>query len=451
MTAHDAPIEQALYLTFSVGDEEYGVPVLAVREILEYDTVTRVPRAPAFIRGVINLRGRVVPVVDLAVRFGLAPRPVTPRSCIVIVEVAWEGEPVVIGLVADTVSQVIELLPSEIEPPPTFGASVDVAFLKGLGRVGRRFVLLLDIDRVFTSAEVEEIGEATAAETATEAKASPEHSAKGSLVAGALLLLSLAAGPAVAEEPVVIKDNSFLIEEAYNQERGVVQHISTFSAFSGSGDWAYSFTQEWPLPDERHQLSFTLPVSQIHPSVAARTGIGDAAINYRYEALGIGGGPLAFAPRVSLLAPTGRSRDSLGTGGVGLQVNLPLSATLGEHFVSHWNAGFTHTFSAHDPRGESADTNALLLGQSVVWLAKPRFNVLVETLWLRTGSVAGPGQTSNEDALFVSPGVRFAFDLPGGLQIVPGIAVPLGVGPSRGERSVFFYLSLEHPFRSGGH
>jgi chemotaxis signal transduction protein len=448
MTAHDTPIEQALFLTFSVGDEEYGVPVLAVREILEYDTVTRVPRAPAFIRGVINLRGRVVPVVDLAVRFGLAPRPVTPRSCIVIVEVAWEGEPVVLGLVADTVSQVIELLPGEIEPPPTFGASVDVAFLKGLGRVGRGFVLLLDIDRVFSSTEVAEIG--TTAAAAPDAPGSPEPSALGSLVAGALLLLSLAAGPALAEDSA-IKDNSFLIEEAYNQERGVVQHISTFSAFSGSGDWAYSFTQEWPLPDERHQLSFTLPVSQIHPTVAARTGIGDAAVTYRYEAIGVGGGPVAFAPRVSLLAPTGRSRDSLGTGGVGFQVNLPLSATLGERFVTHWNAGMTHTFSARDTRGERADTDSLFLGQSVVWLARPRFNVLVETLWLRTGSVAGPGQTASEDALFVSPGVRFAIDLPGGLQVVPGVAVPLGVGPSRGERSVFFYLSLEHPFRSGGH
>ena len=100
--------------------------MLKVREILEYDTVTRVPRTPGFVRGVINLRGRVVPVVDLAVRFGLPPSPVTNRSCVVIVEVELDGEAVVMGLVADAVSQVVELLAGEIEPPPAFGTRADV-------------------------------------------------------------------------------------------------------------------------------------------------------------------------------------------------------------------------------------------------------------------------------------------------------------------------------------
>jgi hypothetical protein len=389
----------------------------------------------------------VVPVVDLAVRFGQAPRPVTKRSCIVIVEVAWEGEAVVLGLVADTVSQVIELLPGEVEPAPTFGASVDVAYLKGLGRSGRGFVLLLDLDRVFSAREVEALDTAAVAERA-EAGAG-RTSALGALALSAFLLGAFAARPAAAQEP--IKDNSFLIEEAYNQERGVVQHISTFSAFAGGGDWAYSFTQEWPVPDERHQISFTLPVSQLHTEARARTGIGDAALNYRFQAMGVGGGPLAVAPRLSLLAPTGRSRDGLGTGGLGLQVNLPVSLELGPRFVTHWNAGATHTFSARDLEGHRASTNTLLLGQSVVWLAHPRVNLLLEAVWLRTGTVAGSGRTLAEDAAYLSPGIRFAKDFSNGLQVVPGIAFPIGVGPSRGERSVLFYLSLEHSFRSGRH
>src|SRR5262249_23505753 len=109
MAAVREAADLAQFLTFSVADEEYGISVLTVREILEYDTVTRVPKTPAFIRGVINLRGRVVPVVDLAVRFGLPASPVTKRSCVVIVEVQVQGEPVVMGLIADAVNQVVEL------------------------------------------------------------------------------------------------------------------------------------------------------------------------------------------------------------------------------------------------------------------------------------------------------------------------------------------------------
>jgi len=141
------------YLSFAVGDEEYGLPVLAVREILEYEQVTRVPRTPGFIRGVINLRGRVVPVMDLAVRFGLPAAAVTRRSCVVIVETALAGEPVVVGLMVDAVHQVVELSAGDVEPPPTFGTRADSRFLQGLGRAGKRFVLLLDIDRVFAEGE----------------------------------------------------------------------------------------------------------------------------------------------------------------------------------------------------------------------------------------------------------------------------------------------------------
>jgi chemotaxis signal transduction protein len=442
-------IQQTPYLTFSVGDEEYGVSVLKVREILEYETVTRVPRAPSFVRGVINLRGRVVPVVDMAVRFGLAPSPVTNRSCIVIVEAELLGEAVVMGLVADSVSQVVEFLPGEIEAPPSFGTRADVAYLKGLGRAGRRFVLLLDLDRVLAEGEVEQVAALGAGEGPGASEDASPSSALRAALGAALLLLSLGSTAARAEEP--IQDNSFVIEEAYNQERGVVQHISTFSRLAGSGDWAYTFTQEWPLPDEKNQLSFTLPVQDLHSPAASTSGVGDVALNYRYQAMGVGGGPVAFSPRLSLLLPTGRSGQGLGAGGLGLQVNLPLSLAHGSRFVTHWNAGATRTFRARDGEGDRASTGAFFLGQSVVWLARPKANLLLETYWTRAESVKGPGVTEEGDAFFVSPGLRFAHDFKSGLQIVPGIAFPIGLGPSHGQRSVFLYLSLEHPFRSSRH
>jgi chemotaxis signal transduction protein len=441
----------AQYLTFSVAGEEYGISVLTVREILEYDTITRVPRTPAFIRGVINLRGRVVPVVDLASRFGLPPSEVTKRTCVVIVEVELEGERTVMGLIADAVSQVIELGPDDIEPSPSFGTRVDVAYLKGMGRLEKRFVLLLNIDRVLSAGDAEEMAAAVSSEEGAPSQAPAKAGARSSLGAAALAFAACLLGAASVRADDPIQDNSFLIEEAYNQEHGVVQHINTFSRLAGSGDWVYTFTQEWPVHDEKHQLSYTLPIQELHLPAAASTGIGDLALNYRYQALGNGGTAVAFSPRLSVLVPTGRAQESLGAGGVGIQVNLPVSWVMGSRFVTHWNAGATHTVSAKDAAGERADLNAYSLGQSVVWLAKPKVNLLLETSWVRADSVAGPGVTARSDALFVSPGIRWAHDFHSGLQIVPGVAFPIGVGPSRGRHAVFVYLSLEHPFEATRH
>jgi purine-binding chemotaxis protein CheW len=136
------------YLTFVVGEEEYGVSILSAREIIEYDTITVVPNAPPSIRGVINLRGSVVPVVDLAVKFGRQPGEVTRRSCIVVVEVRHDDGATVMGIVADRVTQVAELAADAIEPAPDFGTGVKAEYLTGLGRVGKRFLLLLDTNRL---------------------------------------------------------------------------------------------------------------------------------------------------------------------------------------------------------------------------------------------------------------------------------------------------------------
>jgi hypothetical protein len=262
----------------------------------------------------------------------------------------------------------------------------------------------------------------------------------------ALLALSLLAPQAgLAQEG--IKDNSFLIEEAYNQGPGVVQHINAFSRVAGEGSWIYTFTQEWPFKAQRHQLSFTLPVQSLHSTAGNETGLGDIALNYRYQAIGMEPGPLAFSPRLTVLVPTGKSKAGLGAGGLALQANLPLSLEVGSRFVTHWNAGLTRTFSAKDSVGREADTQSYSLGQSVVWLAGPKVNFLVETVWSRAQAVVGAGRVENEDSAFISPGIRWAHDFKNGLQIVPGIAFPIGIGPSRGEHAVFVYLSFEHPFK----
>jgi purine-binding chemotaxis protein CheW len=138
------------YLTFSLRGEAYAVGILKVREILEYDTVTRVPKTPAWVRGAINLRGRVVPVVDLAVRFGQPPSEISKRTCIVILDVDMEGEATVIGILVDSVSQVVDLKPEETLPPPAFGTKVRVDELLGMAPVGNKFALILNVDRVLS-------------------------------------------------------------------------------------------------------------------------------------------------------------------------------------------------------------------------------------------------------------------------------------------------------------
>ncbi|HET9314402.1 MAG TPA: chemotaxis protein CheW, partial [Vicinamibacteria bacterium] len=135
------------FLTFVLADEQYGISVLRVREIIEYGAVTRVPRTPPWIRGVINLRGGVVPVVDLAVKLGLPPCEVTARTCVVIIEPRGEGERLLMGVVADAVSQVLELRAQDIEPAPPFGTRIHLDYLVGMARSDQKFVLLLDIDR----------------------------------------------------------------------------------------------------------------------------------------------------------------------------------------------------------------------------------------------------------------------------------------------------------------
>jgi len=264
-----------------------------------------------------------------------------------------------------------------------------------------------------------------------------------------LLLPFLALGaqeaPRKEEKPDVIQDNSFLLEEAYNQEPGVVQHISTFTKYRQSRDWFYTFTQEWPVPDERHQLSFTLPYQRVDASPDGKQALGDIYLNYRYQLLGNGEATVAMAPRFSLILPTGEEKQLRGNGALGYQIGLPISVVLTPRFVTHMNLGATYTPKAKNAVGEKADLSAWNVGQSFVWLAHPNFNAFVEFAYGSGQRVTGPGRTEWQNSLFINPALRWAINFENGLQIVPGIAMPIGVGPSKGERAVFLYLSFEHP------
>jgi hypothetical protein len=238
-----------------------------------------------------------------------------------------------------------------------------------------------------------------------------------------------------------IQDNSFLVEEAYNQDPGVVQHINTWQRSRG-GDLVYSFTQEWPVPGLTHQLSYTVPIQRVDGT----TGIGDVALNYRYQWIGDGEAALAVAPRLSVLLPTGDEKKDFGSGGTGIQFNLPVSLVLSPSWITHWNVGGTYTPNAKGANRESFGRTDYALGASVIWLTSNTFNVMLETLYVNAGSMDESGKRHRETTFLVSPGIRWAYNFANGLQIVPGIAAPIGVGASRGDRSVLLYLSFEHPF-----
>jgi len=245
-----------------------------------------------------------------------------------------------------------------------------------------------------------------------------------------------------------IQDNSFLIEEAYNQDAGVVQHISLFRKDPKTGEWAASYTEEWPIGGITHQLSYTVNDLRVSGDAGAFTGFGDLALNYRYQLVGNGESRLAVAPRVTLFVPTGSASKGLGQGGPGIQLGIPASLVLSKAFVVHGNLGFTWTSSEKDAAGDEANAVAGYAGGSVVWLARSNFNVLLEGLWSRGQLVIAPHRTRADIDAFVSPGIRWAYgaDSQKGLQIVPGIAFPVGVGPSHGRYGVLVYLSFEHPF-----
>lgn len=145
-------VEPGKYLTFSLANEEYGMPVLTVREIIKMLDITGVPQVPAYVKGVINLRGKVIPVIDLRLKFGLPSSDYTERTCVIVVEAATTGGKVMMGLIVDTVSEVMSITSEEIEPTPEFGDSVDTSYMRGVAKVRGSVKVILDLERVVETA-----------------------------------------------------------------------------------------------------------------------------------------------------------------------------------------------------------------------------------------------------------------------------------------------------------
>lgn len=234
-----------------------------------------------------------------------------------------------------------------------------------------------------------------------------------------------------------IEDNSFLMEEAYNQEPGVIQHISAFQYMNGK-IWLYTFTDEWPVPGQKHQLSTTIPVS--HP---AETGLGDIALNYRYQAIYTN--RFAFSPRFSLLLPTGNYKKGLGAGVPGYQLSLPCSFLLSRKIATHYNLGVTVTPNSKYAYGSRFDQIIYNYGISMILLLNRNFNFMLEVVGNTTSIKPVNTNSTTSSSLFINPGIRYAINFKSGLQIVPGFAVPVGLGSSKGNSGVFAYLSFEHP------
>ena len=145
------------YLTFILGREVFAINILNIKEIIEYGNLTEVPKMPVFIRGVINLRGAVVPVIDMAARFDKPSSDITRKTCIVIIEIEHDDAKQVVGVMVDAVNEVLDIAPSEIEPPPSFGANIRADFIEGMGKIEGKFVILLNVNRVLSVNEISEL------------------------------------------------------------------------------------------------------------------------------------------------------------------------------------------------------------------------------------------------------------------------------------------------------
>ena len=248
------------------------------------------------------------------------------------------------------------------------------------------------------------------------------------------LLAARHAQPDLDPQPFGILDNSFLVEEAFNQETRIFQNITQWVR-QRHGDWQLTFTQEWPAPTMRHQLSYTIPVN----ATEGRHAVADVLVNYRLQVLEEGPGRPAFAPRVSAQVPTGDPETGGGDGG--LQVNLPFSKRRSD-FYFHWNAGFTWL-----PSRSHRDLLSPALAGSAIYRLTRMCNLMLESVLLYQDDEVSGGATQRTRSFTLSPGVRGGWNIAPEKQIVIGAAVPVTF--TRGTRSagILGYFSYELAFK----
>ncbi len=247
-----------------------------------------------------------------------------------------------------------------------------------------------------------------------------------------------------------IMDNSFLVEEAYNQEAGVVQHI--FSGFYGINKvfgpdehtLDLSFTQEWPIFSQAHQFSYTVPYAFSWEGSRSANGVGDVLLNYRYQAYLDEKSLTAFAPRFSLIVPTGAEEQGFGNGVVGYQLNLPFSTTFGDRWFVHANSGLT--FLPEVGAGPEHDLLDYNVGASAIYCLNERFHLMLEWVGNSNQSITDTGKLDREFSSVISPGARYAFNFRNGSQLVLGLGIPVGLTETAPDVGAFIYLSFEHSF-----
>lgn len=248
------------------------------------------------------------------------------------------------------------------------------------------------------------------------------------------LLAQQPTGPAPADpaRKFEIQDNSFLVEEAFNQEEGVYQNIFGFTRTRG--EWQFAFTQEWPLGGQTHQASYTIPFGGYYVA----NGLGDAMLNYRYQVATETDKRPAFSPRFSLILPTGGSQRGYDT--LGYQVNLPVSKQFRNWYV-HWNGGFTSYVGVPSPGGEEVNLFTPQVAASAIWRARPMVHLMLETVFESDDEVDG------RHAVFTaSPGVRIGHNI-GDKQLVVGAALPFTFWAEEDDKALFLYFSYELPFK----
>jgi len=247
-----------------------------------------------------------------------------------------------------------------------------------------------------------------------------------------------------------IQDNSFFVEEAYNQEPGIVQHIINVPAFfmHGNKEVSFSFTQEWPVFSQTHQFSYTIP----YTFAESENGLEEIRVNYRLQALMEDERTPAFAPRFSLVTPAGDASKGFGHDRLGYEINLPFSKIVSERVTLNFNAG-----GSLFPDVNDRDLWNYNLGGSAIYAVSRNFNLMLESVafWeedvdldagARPAKAAPVRRIDRTVTALLSPGARYAFNCPNDLQIVVGAALPIGRTSDSPDWGLFFYLSFEHPF-----